>query len=242
MPAPKRPAPSISRLSPAAMRAAAAGPALPQAPLSAAAAPSPPATEAAAASLPLPRRERASDKLLGVARRLFYRQGIRAVGVDAIVAAAGVTKPSLYRSFASKDALAAAYLGAYDREFWQRFNAAMAAHPGDPRAQLLGFFAGVASRTADPAHRGCGMTNAAVEFPECDNPARTICEVNKQELRRRLRAKAEELGADDPDLLGDGLFLLFEGAHVSSQLFAADKPAANIVAMADRLIAASLPR
>jgi AcrR family transcriptional regulator len=184
--------------------------------------------------------ERASDKLLGVARRLFYRDGIRAVGVDAIVEAAGVTKPSLYRSFPSKDALAAAYLGAYDRDFWLRFDAAMDAFPGDPRAQILGYFAGIAQRTADPAHRGCGMTNAAVEFPDGGNPARGVCEINKLELRRRLREKAAEMGAADPDILGDGLFLLFEGAHISSQLFATDKPSASIVAVADRLIAASL--
>lgn len=182
--------------------------------------------------------ERASEKLLGVARRLFYRDGIRAVGVDAIVEAAGVTKPSLYRSFASKDALAAAYLGAYDRDFWVRFDAAMDAHPGDPRAQILDYFAGLALRTADPAHRGCGMTNAAVEFPDGGNPARNVCEVNKRELRRRLREKAVEMGGDDR--LGDGLFLLFEGAHISSQLFPADKPSASIVEIADRLISASL--
>jgi AcrR family transcriptional regulator len=191
-------------------------------------------------ALPPLKPERASEKLLGVARRLFYRDGIRAVGVDAIVEAAGVTKPSLYRSFASKDALAAAYLGAYDRDFWIRFEAAMDAHPGNPRAQILGYFAGVAQRTADPAHRGCGMTNAAVEFPDGGNPARGVCEINKGELRRRLREKAAEMGAADPAMLGDGLFLLFEGAHISSQLFAADKPSGSIVTIADRLIAASL--
>ena len=54
------------------------------------------------------------DRIRQSARELFYREGIRAVGVDEIVNRAGVTKPSLYRSFSSKDALAAAYLAHYD--------------------------------------------------------------------------------------------------------------------------------
>src|SRR5690349_8008119 len=74
-----------------------------------------PATEPPAAE-PL----RAADRILQSARDLFYREGIRAVGVDEIVARAGVTKPSLYRSFPSKDELAATYLRRYEAEFWER--------------------------------------------------------------------------------------------------------------------------
>src|SRR3954469_19510389 len=80
---------------------------------------------------------RAAERIKQTARDLFYREGIRAVGVDEIVTKAGVTKPSLYRSFASKDELAAAYLRDYDGEFWAKFERAAAAHPGDPKAQLL---------------------------------------------------------------------------------------------------------
>ena len=69
-----------------------------------------------------------------MARDLFYRDGIRAVGVDEIVRQAGVTKPSLYRSFPSKDELAASYLRQYEQEFWARFDQSVAAHPGDPQA------------------------------------------------------------------------------------------------------------
>ncbi|TIV72810.1 MAG: TetR/AcrR family transcriptional regulator, partial [Mesorhizobium sp.] len=69
----------------------------------------------------------------------FYREGIRAVGVDEIVRRTGVTKPSLYRSFPSKDELAASYLRKYDLEFWERFDEAVDAHPGNPRAQIIAF-------------------------------------------------------------------------------------------------------
>ena len=58
-----------------------------------------------------------------MARDLFYREGIRAVGVDEIVRQAGVTKPSLYRSFPSKDELAASYLRQYEKDSGTRFDA-----------------------------------------------------------------------------------------------------------------------
>lgn len=183
---------------------------------------------------------RAADRILEVARNLFYRQGIRAIGVDEIVRRAGVTKPSLYRSFSSKDELAASYLRAYESEFWWRFDAAVAMYPGEPRQQILAFLAGIGTRAVMPDYRGCGMTNAAIEYPEVGHPARLVGEANKRELRRRLRAIAAEMGAEDADMLGDGLLLLIEGAYVSGQLFGPGGPAASIAANADRLIEASL--
>lgn len=183
---------------------------------------------------------RAAERILAVARDLFYRVGIRAVGVDEIVRQAGVTKPSLYRSFPSKDELAASYLRIYEREFWARFDEAVAAHPGAPRKQIVAFLSGVAHRAVQPDYRGCGMTNAAVEYPEVNHPARLVGEANKRELRRRLRSMATEMGAADPDTLGDGLLLLIEGVYISGQLFGAGGPAASVAENADRLIAASL--
>jgi len=186
------------------------------------------------------RPPRAAERILDVARKLFYLEGIRAIGVDEIVKQAGVTKPSLYRSFPSKDALAASYLKVYEQEFWKRFDAAVAAHPGDARRQILAFLAGVGERAVRPGYRGCGMTNAAVEYPEPGHPARLVGEANKRELRRRLRQMAAEMKAADPDALGDGLLLLIEGAYISGQLFGPGGPAASVAANAERLIAASM--
>jgi AcrR family transcriptional regulator len=183
---------------------------------------------------------RAAEKIMQVARELFYRQGIRAIGVDEIVRTAGVTKPSLYRSFASKDELAACYLKQYDREFWGRFDEAVAAHPGDPRAQIIAFLTRVGKRTQKPGYRGCGMTNAAVEYPDHEHPARVVSEDNKKELRRRLRAMARAMGAGDAETLGDGLLLLIEGAYISGQLFGKGGPAKSVARNADLLIEASL--
>jgi AcrR family transcriptional regulator len=185
------------------------------------------------------RQPAAAKRILDVARDLFYRQGIRAIGVDEIVRTAGVAKPSLYRAFSSKDELAASYLRQYDREFWERFDDAVAAHPGDPRAQILAFLTRVGQRTQTPAYRGCGMTNAAVEYPEPNHPARRVSEDNKRELRRRLREMARGMGAADADTLGDGLLLLIEGAYISGQLFGAGGPAQAVARNAELLIDAS---
>ncbi len=183
---------------------------------------------------------RAADRILDVARDLFYREGIRAIGVDEIVRRAGVTKPSLYRSFSSKDELAASYLRIYEQEFWARFDEAVAAHPGDPRRQIVAFLSGVGERADIDGYRGCGMTNAAVEYPKGDHPARLVSENNKIELRHRLRAMAKDMGAADPDTLGDGLLLLIEGVYISGQLFGAGGPAASVAKNADLLITAHL--
>jgi AcrR family transcriptional regulator len=183
---------------------------------------------------------RAAEKIMTAACDLFYRQGIRAIGVEEIVKTAGVTKPSLYRSFASKDELAASYLKHYDGEFWARFDEAVAAHPNDPRAQIGAFLTRVGKRTQRPGYRGCGLTNAAVEYPDHEHPARIVSEKNKKKLRRRLRAMARDMGAKDADTLGDGLLLLIEGAYISGQLFGEGGPAASVAKNADLLIAASL--
>ncbi len=99
---------------------------------------------------------RAADRIRASARELFYREGIRAVGVDEIVHRAGVTKPSLYRSFASKDELAAAYLRDYDRDFWERFERPHGKTYADPRQQVLAYIAELAGGRSGAAIAAAG--------------------------------------------------------------------------------------
>ncbi len=179
---------------------------------------------------------RAADKIRETARELFYREGIRAVGVDEIVAKAGATKPSLYRTYKSKDELAAAVLREGADTFWLRFDAAAAEHPGDPRAQVLAYLEGLAERGVQDDYRGCPLSNAAVEYPEHGHPARTTAQDHKAELRERLRGMAAEMGAEDPNGLADALLLLIEGAFLTSQLFDEDRPTAEVARAAARLI------
>jgi AcrR family transcriptional regulator len=178
----------------------------------------------------------ARERLLAVAGELFYRQGIRSVGVDEIVACADVAKMSLYRSFSSKDELVAAYLRDRNERYWRWWDGVTARHPGHPREQLRGLFRSLARRATRSDWRGCPFTNAATEFPEPDHPGRRVAEANKRELRLRLRELARRAGAREPALLADQLVLLFEGAYSSAQTFGANGPAAAVADAAAALI------
>jgi AcrR family transcriptional regulator len=184
--------------------------------------------------------KRAAERIRETARDLFYREGIRAVGVDQIVTRAGVTKPSLYRSFPSKNELAADYLRHLGREGLARFDATLAKRPADPRGQFRVWLKDLQAKATKPDYRGCGATNAAVEYPERKNPARKVAASIKTEFRARLIAMAGAMGADDADGLGDAILLLLEGVYASGQLFGPGGPARVVVQAADALIDAYL--
>jgi AcrR family transcriptional regulator len=164
----------------------------------------------------------ARTRILEAAADLFYREGIRAVGVDAVIAHSGVAKMSLYRNFAGKDELVAAFLEHRNELYWGWWDKVVARHPGDPRAQIRGIFEAVGKRTAHPEYRGCPFINTAVEFPDSGHPGRAVALANKQELRNRLRALAEAVGAHDPAMLADQLLLVMEGTYVSGQTIGAE--------------------
>ena len=178
----------------------------------------------------------AAERIRETARDLFYKQGIRAVGVDEIVARAGVTKPSLYRSFASKDELVAACLRDRSDDFLRRFDAALTTRPDNPRAGFRLWLEQLSQKATKSDYRGCALTNAAVEYPERRHPARLVAAANKRKFRDKLRHAAELMGARDAAALGDALLLLIEGAYASGQLFGAGGPARVIVDAAEMLI------
>ena len=184
----------------------------------------------------LPPRER----ILATAKDLFYRQGIRAVGVDAIAEAAGTNKMTLYRHFVSKDELVAEYLRCLAADAGQFWDDLEAQHPGDPRAQLRGWLAAMEAHVIDADQRGCALANAAVELPEKDHPARRVIEQFKTLQRDRLAALCGATGVTEPELLADELFLLLEGARVSVQSQGPQGPASRLVRMGEALITSHL--
>ncbi len=181
-------------------------------------------------------RKRAGQRILESARDLFYQRGIRAVGVDEIVCEAGVTKPSLYRSFASKDALVTACLETYVEDGWRELDIAVAAAGDDPRAQLRAFVGHYASDLRDPKFRGCPMSNAAVEFPEASHPGRPVVNGCKQQVRSRLVDITRRMPTREPEALADGVMLLIEGAFSTHHVFGSQGPAQALVRSADALI------
>lgn len=183
----------------------------------------------------------ARQKVLEIAADRFYRDGIRAVGVEAIVKEAGVAKISLYRGFASKDDLIVAYLEQRNADFWRKWDADFARCEDNPQAQLKAVITYLANRTTEAGYRGCPFINYCAEFPERAHPGRKVAEANKREWRRRLLALAERLGAPRPKQLADGLLLLVEGAYAISQTLGdRPAPAQSLVWAAQALVAASL--
>src|SRR6202163_4848636 len=98
---------------------------------------------------------RARERILATASELFYREGIRAVGVDTVVEQSGVSKTTLYRLFESKDELIAAVAAEQNRLFWARWDRIEEQHADDPRALLRALLSGIAERIGRPAFRGC---------------------------------------------------------------------------------------
>lgn len=190
---------------------------------------------------PVDARPSARKRIFDTASDLFYRKGIRAVGVETIAAKADTTKMSLYRSFPSKDELVAEWLRDHDIKFWQTWDAMSRKHPDDPRKQLMAAFTLLAKHVADPQARGCPMENAAVELTEKDHPARKVIETHKAKLHSRLAAMCTQLRVRNPSLLADQLFLLMEGAQVSTQTLGVRGPARNVARAAQALIDAHVP-
>lgn len=165
-------------------------------------------------------KSRVRDRIFNTACDLFYRHGIRCVGVDAIASEAGTNKMSFYRSFASKDELVAEYLRALEREHWAWWDETIAPYAGDPRRQIEALFDGWVVKARKSGVHGCGFVNAAVEIREAEHPALEVVHKAKAEKRRRFRKLAKEAGAREPDLLGDALTLLAEGGAMSRLSFA----------------------
>lgn len=179
-------------------------------------------------------------RILETATDLFYREGIRAVGIDTIIARSGVAKMSLYRNFASKDDLVVAFLEYRNGIYWQWWDHVMAKHPDDARRQISDLFAALIRRVTSPAYRGCPFINTATEFPNPDHPARALCLANKRELRSRLTALASRAGARDPAMLADQLLLLMEGAYASAQNFRSGGPAPSLLDATEALLTAQI--
>jgi AcrR family transcriptional regulator len=154
----------------------------------------------------------ARDRIFEAAKKLFYRLGIRGVSVDAIAAEADTTKVTFYRVFESKEDLVVKVLEDKSKSFWSWWDSVIAQHEGNPRAQLDALFADVQRRIAsDSADRGCLMCNSVVELVEDGHPAREVIRAHRAELASRLRGLCSELGARQPEVLGDALGLLLNG-------------------------------
>jgi AcrR family transcriptional regulator len=152
----------------------------------------------------LPAKRPMKERILETADRLFYLQGIRAVGVDTIAAEIGISKRTLYNHFPSKDALISAYLA-------RRF---VAPRPSDksPLEQILGTFDSLGRRFASKDFRGCPFVNAVAELGSQDLSVRKVAIAFKESRRLWFRDLLVQLGAADVEGLATQLTLLVDGS------------------------------
>jgi AcrR family transcriptional regulator len=152
----------------------------------------------------LPAKPTMKERILETADRLFYLQGIRAIGVDTIAAEIGISKRTLYNHFPSKDALISAYLA---RRFVQP-------QPSDkpPLDQILGTFDRLERGFASKGFRGCPFVNAVAELGAEDQPVRKIAIAFKESRRLWFRDLLVRLGAADAEALATQLALLVDGS------------------------------
>jgi AcrR family transcriptional regulator len=156
-----------------------------------------------------------AEKVLATASRLFYANGVRAVGIDWIVADSGVAKTSLYRHFQTKDDLVAAFLEHEDCEFWQQWEQIVRAAPPNPRAALMALLEWIGKRVSRDGYRGCPQINVAAEFADPEHPARRIRRRHKAEMLERLKQIVGKIGVLRLNDTSLQIALLVDGAFTS---------------------------
>ncbi len=153
----------------------------------------------------------ARRKLLDTAADLFYREGIAATGVDRISEQAGVSKRSLYKHFAGKDALVAATLADHGQAILDRY-IPVDGGEAPPRQNILGVFDALSQWSKAPDFRGCPFVNVATELADPHHPARVVARDYKLRLGHYFAHQARMGGATNPDALAEQLLILHDGA------------------------------
>ena len=150
------------------------------------------------------------ERLLDAADHLFYAEGVRAVGIDRVLAEADAAKASLYLHFGCKDELVAAYVGrrtAAAQESIESFMSTIA-----PEHRALRFFDWVVAWTEAPEFRGCPMQHVVSEIPDASHPARVAAAAQREWLMARFTEWVKAAGVDNPKATASALLVLFDGA------------------------------
>jgi AcrR family transcriptional regulator len=175
----------------------------------------------------------ARRRLLDTATRLFYAGGIHAVGIDRIIAEAGVAKATFYKHFPSKDDLVVAYLEEIDR----LGRAQVAAHPKQsPRERISAIMERISAAVAVRDWRGCPFVNAAAEYPDRESPVRKAINARREWYHDTLRSLLVEDGDPNPSLTAALLVAISDGLLESAYLDGPENVPALVGEALDRLL------
>src|SRR5205809_6337709 len=156
------------------------------------------------------------DRLLDAADRLFYQEGVRAVGIDRLLAEADAAKASLYQHFASKDQLVASYLERRTVDARAHIEAYLADTPPSQRA--LRFFDWVVEWAESQDFRGCPLQHTVSELTDAARPARAVARDQRDWFTDRLREWTLAAGVKDAKATARALIVLFDGAIAASEI------------------------
>jgi AcrR family transcriptional regulator len=158
------------------------------------------------------------EHILQTASALFYSQGIKATGIDAIVKASGIAKMSLYKYFPAKDDLVVAHLQRSKETMLNLINSRIADESLTPVQKLQAIFDVLTDVTANPEFRGCPFINATAEFADAACPVQQTVAEYSTALHSLLTDLAVQAGIKNADQLARQLYMLIAGAMVSEQM------------------------
>ncbi len=156
-------------------------------------------------------------RLLAEAFVLFYEEGIRPVGIDLLIARAGVAKASFYRHFPAKTELVDAYLVQRQEAWTTWFIDALAARATSAEAQLFAVFDVLTELFEGPGFNGCPMINAVCELGNANPFVLVHAQAHREAIEGHLRKLADDAGAENPGLVAEQLNILIAGAIVMAQ-------------------------
>jgi AcrR family transcriptional regulator len=186
---------------------------------------------------PEQRYRTAKQRLLQAADELFYNEGIHAVGIDRVIAHAGVAKGSLYYSFAGKDDLVRGYLTERHGKWADRVSAGIEAHT-DPRERILAVYDALGALFAEPDYRGCAFMNALAEAAP-DSVEAQAATTFRAWVRTLFLGLAADADAEDPKQLAESLVVLYDGAVATAQMDKAPQAAQTARHLADLVLDAA---
>ena len=172
------------------------------------------------------------QRILDTASRLFYQQGYNLTGINQLIEEAQVAKASLYQHFSSKDDLLLAYLSQKSREWFTQLQEHVASY-SSPKEKILATFDLLENFSNQVQCQGCNFQNAASEVPLTNEKVRTLIKNHKEGMRRFFAQVMEPTGQE---AMADEVYLLFEGALISTRVLQSSWPVQTARKMIERIV------
>ena len=183
-----------------------------------------------------------AERILSTASDLFYREGVRAVGIQRVIDEAGIAKASLYAHYASKDELVATCLRQRGDAARAALTARLARAHGDARRRVLALFDAQIEIVESPEFRGCPFLNASSEIADARHPAKRVIAAQRAWLHTLMKELVKEAGVASPERVAGTLVVRFDGGLASSLADGSSAPARHARWAAEQILDAHPPR